>query len=189
MFDPRKNVMTCPQCGAPPSCKNSSIETQHETENDFLRCDHCEALYFPQPNAEGIRVLGVPSDFSCPQCRTQQLVHASVGGERVFYCEVCHGLLIRIRVFPDVVSQVAEQMRLHHLTSEYPGKQPDWDQLKRLVKCPLCDAPMDAHPYAGPGAVIIDSCSDCCVNWLDRGELQRIVREPDHHFSVSLVDV
>ena len=171
--------MTCPQCGAPLSCTDSSLET----ENDFLRCGDCEALYFPEPNAEGIRVLGVPSDFACPQCRTRQLVHASVGGERVFYCEGCHGLLIQMRVFPEIV----DQMRSHHLTSEYPGKQPDWDQLKRLVKCPLCDAPMDAHPYAGPGAVIIDSCSDCCVNWLDHGELQRIVRAPDHRFAASLV--
>ena len=51
----------------------------------------------------------------------------------------------------------------------------------------MSDAPMDAHPYAGPGAVIIDSCSECCVNWLDHGELQRIVRAPDHHFAATLM--
>jgi Zn-finger nucleic acid-binding protein len=38
---------------------------------------------------------------------------------------------------------------------------------------------MDTHPYAGPGNVIIDSCGDCWLLWLDRGELARIAHAPD----------
>ena len=38
---------------------------------------------------------------------------------------------------------------------------------------------MDTHFYGGPGNVIIDDCSRCCVNWLDHGELMRIVHAPD----------
>jgi Zn-finger nucleic acid-binding protein len=38
---------------------------------------------------------------------------------------------------------------------------------------------MDAHFYAGPGNVVIDSCEDCCLIWLDRGKLMRIVHAPD----------
>ena len=38
---------------------------------------------------------------------------------------------------------------------------------------------MDAHYYAGPGNVIVDSCEDCCLIWLDRGELMRIAHAPD----------
>jgi Zn-finger nucleic acid-binding protein len=41
---------------------------------------------------------------------------------------------------------------------------------------------MDTHPYGGPGNVIIDDCERCEVNWLDYGELQRIVRAPERHY-------
>jgi len=39
---------------------------------------------------------------------------------------------------------------------------------------------MDTHYYAGPGNVIIDDCSQCFLNWLDHGELMRVVRAPDY---------
>ena len=38
---------------------------------------------------------------------------------------------------------------------------------------------MDAHFYAGPGNVVIDSCEECSLIWLDRGELMHIVHAPD----------
>jgi Zn-finger nucleic acid-binding protein len=38
---------------------------------------------------------------------------------------------------------------------------------------------MDTHFYAGPGNVIVDTCDDCSLLWLDRGELTRIVHAPD----------
>ena len=152
--------------------------------NDFLRCDYCETPHFPNPNADGIRVLGIASEYACPACRNEPLAHASVGGERMYYCEKCHGLLISMNVFPAIV----EELRSHHQSSEYAGKQPDWEGMKRLIKCPKCRQPMDAHPYAGPGAVIIDSCSDCYLNWLDHGELQRVVRAPDCRYIMPLDD-
>ena len=162
-----------PNCGAAMSLQPG---------NDFLRCEYCESLHFPEPNSDGVRVLDVPTDSVCPCCSNVNLVHASVGGERIQYCTRCRGMLIGMGVFMAVV----EELRSRHESSEYAGKQPDWNQLQRLVKCPACHAPMDAHPYAGPGAVIIDSCSDCCLNWLDYGELQRIVRAPDHRFAMPI---
>ena len=39
---------------------------------------------------------------------------------------------------------------------------------------------MDTHFYNGPGNVIIDDCDQCELNWLDHGELMRIVRAPDY---------
>ena len=38
---------------------------------------------------------------------------------------------------------------------------------------------MDAHYYAGPGNVVLDSCEDCGLIWLDRGELAHIAHAPD----------
>jgi Zn-finger nucleic acid-binding protein len=37
---------------------------------------------------------------------------------------------------------------------------------------------MDAHVYFGGGNVVIDSCEQCELNWLDHGELMRIARAP-----------
>jgi Zn-finger nucleic acid-binding protein len=37
---------------------------------------------------------------------------------------------------------------------------------------------MDVHPYYGPGNVVIDTCIDCRVLWLDHGELRKIRDAP-----------
>jgi len=39
---------------------------------------------------------------------------------------------------------------------------------------------MEAHLYAGPGNVVIDSCEECDLIWLDRGEAKRIASAADH---------
>ena len=45
---------------------------------------------------------------------------------------------------------------------------------------------MDTHPYAGPCNVIIDTSENCELNWLDYGELQRIVRAPDGKYVMAI---
>jgi len=37
---------------------------------------------------------------------------------------------------------------------------------------------MATHPYYGPGNVVIDSCGQCELIWLDFGELEQIVAAP-----------
>jgi Zn-finger nucleic acid-binding protein len=54
----------------------------------------------------------------------------------------------------------------------------DSEDLRRAINCPQCHHPMDAHFYAGPGNVVVDSCEDCSLIWFDRGELHHIVRAP-----------
>jgi Zn-finger nucleic acid-binding protein len=49
----------------------------------------------------------------------------------------------------------------------------------RALHCPLCKLAMDKHAYGGGGNVDVDSCEQCEVLWLDRGELSRIVAAPD----------
>lgn len=153
-----------------------------EPGKDFLACDYCQSMHFPDPNADGVRVLGESSERNCPRCSIA-LTHASVGGERVLYCERCRGLLVNMGAFMVVL----EELRSRHASSEYVGEQPDWDNLQRTSQCPECGKKMNTHGYAGPGNVIIDSCSECCVNWLDYGEFQRIVRAPDRKFA-TLID-
>jgi Zn-finger nucleic acid-binding protein len=59
----------------------------------------------------------------------------------------------------------------------------DSSDLRRTVDCPQCQHAMEAHFYAGPGNVTIDSCDPCSLNWLDHGELMRIVHAPDERHS------
>jgi Zn-finger nucleic acid-binding protein len=71
-----------------------------------------------------------------------------------------------------------EQLRDVHGAGAAPVAG-DKDDLRRKINCPQCHRPMDAHFYAGPGNVVIDSCEECCLIWLDRGALMRIVHAPE----------
>ena len=42
---------------------------------------------------------------------------------------------------------------------------PDPRDLERKIRCPRCHQTMDTHLYAGPGAIVIDSCSECQFDW------------------------
>ena len=157
--------MNCPNCGAAMRLKDDA---------DYLICDYCETPQFPDVNAEGVRVLGLAASISCPVCAIP-LTHASVARERIFYCERCHGMLIGM----DVFSEIVEDLRSRRETTVDAAHGMDWKDLDRRIKCPKCSATMDTHPYCGPGNIVIDTCENCSVNWLDYGELDRVVRAPD----------
>ena len=141
---------------------------------DYLICDYCETPHFPDPNADGVRVLGVDAGIACPICAVS-LVHASVARERIFYCQRCRGMLISMNVFTEIVADLRSR---REITAD-AANPPDWKDLDRRIHCPKCRATMDTHPYMGPGNIIIDTCEPCVVNWLDYGELDRVVRAPD----------
>jgi len=61
----------------------------------------------------------------------------------------------------------------------------DSKELDRRVLCPHCRQEMDTHIYGGGGNVVISDCERCEMNWLDHGELDRIVRAPDRQFSLD----
>jgi hypothetical protein len=52
------------------------------------------------------------------------------------------------------------------------------NEMARRVLCPYCHQLMDTHPYAGPGNIVIDTCSNCEVIWLDYGEINQVVNAP-----------
>lgn len=156
--------MNCPSCGAPMRLK---------ADADSYTCDYCHSAYFPDADDEGVRVLGEASGELCPVCNLA-LVHAAIGGVRIRYCMYCHGMLIPMQVFETLI---AELRSVATGTVEQP--RAERRDLQRKAACPQCRARMDAHFYAGPGNVVIDSCESCALNWLDRGELRHIVRAPD----------
>jgi Zn-finger nucleic acid-binding protein len=157
--------MNCPSCGAP---------LRLEDDKDFLACDYCRNICFPEKNEDGVRLLGEAAGLACPVCSVP-LEHAALGGMRIFYCGRCRGLLVPMHTF---VALLQDLRARQGGSCEIPHAV-DRKGLERSLACPRCHARMDTHFYAGPGNVIIDDCSRCRLNWLDHGELMRIVRAPD----------
>ena len=157
--------MNCPSCGAPMHLK---------PDMESFRCDYCRSVYLPQQNDEGVRVLDEAVGEACPICNIP-LVNAAIAGERIDYCTGCHGMLISMGTFQSLVDELPHASGAGTLVPP----QADKDDLRRKIGCPRCHHPMDAHFYAGPGNVIIDSCETCNRIWLDRGELLRIARAAD----------
>ena len=143
-------------------------------DEDCLKCDYCKSTFFPAQNDDGVSVLGIPAAEECPICAIP-LMHAALAKIRILYCTNCRGMLIPMGVFLSLVEQ---------LRAGQPGTliapAPDPHDLERHINCPRCHKPMDTHFYNGPGNVIIDDCDPCSLNWLDHGELTRIVRAPDY---------
>jgi Zn-finger nucleic acid-binding protein len=158
----------CPACGAPLTPKPDIAGYQ---------CDYCHAVFYPGEEDDGVQVSSEPADPSfdqaCPLCN-QTLVHATIAKMPLLYCTECHGLLMRMGTLPDLVDAL-------RATNPTPAVQtpPDQGDLKRVLQCPQCHCRMDTHFYAGPGNVIVDSCGNCFLIWLDGGELMRIVHAPD----------
>ncbi len=156
--------MNCPSCGAPMKLKS---------DMQSFKCEYCQAVYFPEKNDDGVRVLDEPSGHDCPVCAVP-LKHAYLSNNPIIYCTKCNGMLIAMGMLEPMIE---EQRSAHDAVAAPPP--PDKDDLKRKINCPQCHRPMDAHLYGGPGNVVIDSCEDCSLIWLDRGELMRIAHAPD----------
>jgi Zn-finger nucleic acid-binding protein len=157
--------MNCPACGAP-------ITLKPDTQG--FKCDYCHAVFYPGEE-DGVQISSDPGDSSqaCPLCNTP-LVKATITSVQALYCTECHGLLLRMGALSDLIDALRANL-------DKPAVQtpPDRGDLKRSIQCPQCHRRMDTHFYAGPGNVIVDSCGDCYLIWLDRGELMRIVHAPD----------
>ena len=141
---------------------------------DYLKCDYCKSIFFPAKDDEGVSVLAVASEESCPICAVP-LMRAALEKIRMRYCTRCRGMLIPMATFIALVEE---------LRAGEPGTliapTPDTHDLQRKINCPHCHRRMDTHFYNGPGNVIIDDCDNCELNWLDHGELMRIVLAPDY---------
>ncbi len=139
-----------------------------------LTCDYCDSVYVPEPNNEGVRVFD-KSQHYCPLCR-ELLSQASINRYALEYCEKCRGMLIDMEEFLAVV----EDLRLSRGIANVQYPPPNRADLNRRIACPNCGQAMDAHPYGGPGNIVIDSCENCSLNWLDHNELHRVAVAPDY---------
>jgi Zn-finger nucleic acid-binding protein len=133
-------------------------------------CDYCQRVVLPEKNDDGVRVLNEPAGQDCPVCNTP-LVRASLAKVPIVYCTGCRGMLIPMQA----LEPLADELRTGQGSEAVPTV-PGKDELQRKINCPQCHHAMDTHYYAGPGNVVIDSCEDCSLIWLDSGELMRIAR-------------
>ena len=156
----RSMAVNCPNCGA---------AMRLDAAKECLACDFCGTIHFPEPNQDGVCLLGGRSPLPCPVCAVP-LAEAAIAARPLLYCERCRGMLIGMGVFLELL----DTLRAKHPPPERPHPLEPKD-LKRSLRCPQCGQPMDAHAYAGPGAVVIDSCSGCELDWLDNSELRHIV--------------
>ncbi|MBV9500979.1 MAG: zf-TFIIB domain-containing protein [Acidobacteriaceae bacterium] len=148
--------------------------------DDCLACEYCKSVHLPEKSKDGVALLRETSNFQCPLCAVP-LEHALIGRYRTLYCIRCHGNLISMPVFVSLV----EHLRAQQGDAWEIPPPPDPQRLRRRIHCPQCKQTMDTHYYCGPGNVIIDDCDRCELNWLDNGELMRIVRAPDHSLENS----
>jgi len=164
--------MNCPSCGAPMKLK---------PDMDSFKCEYCQSVYLPEKDDDGVRVLGEPSDQTCAVCNLP-LMQAAIDKFRILYCNQCHGMLIPMQEFQVLIDDLQALQRDTIIQTAADGRD-----VRRKIDCPHCHQPMDAHFYAGPGNVVIDSCDRCELNWLDHGELTRIAHAPDSHNPATFV--
>ena len=165
--------MNCPSCGAPLSL---------EGDQESLTCPYCKSIYLPDPDDEGVRLLGEAEGASCPICAIP-LMRATLGRQRIRTCTHCRGMLIPMGNFLALI----EELKAGHTGHGVPHA-PERKELDRRISCPQCHQLMDNHYYGGPGNVVIDDCSRCFLNWLDHGELMRIVEAPDRTYGEEFGD-
>jgi Zn-finger nucleic acid-binding protein len=156
--------MNCPSCGAPMRLKS---------DMESLRCEYCQSVYLPDKNDDGVRVLDEPADEQCPLCNLQ-LVKAVLAKCPILYCKKCAGMLVAMGALEELIAELRAGQGSEAKPSAF-----DQDELRRVIQCPHCHRRMEAHLYAGPGNVVIDSCEECAMIWLDRGEAKRIASAGD----------
>jgi Zn-finger nucleic acid-binding protein len=160
--------MNCPTCSTP---------MEFKTNTGKFQCARCQPVQ--EKDEEGVHITGEASNQSCPICKIP-LSNAAIAAYSIFYCTTCRGMLIPMNEFQALVDE------LHGAQQEAVIQTPaDSKDLRRAVQCPHCHKRMDTHYYGGPGNVVMDSCDACSVNWLDRGELMRIVHAPGEHRSAT----
>lgn len=154
--------MNCKQCGAPLSV---------DEDQDLFHCQYCGSYDFPNPNQDGVALIGELSSSTCPLCE-QSLVSAVVQKIRILSCPHCRGNLVAQSKMLPILRQAKPTASIGNDVPNLPNKA----ELKRTAACPSCRKRMAVYQYGGPGNIIIQGCEHCQVIWLDFGELSRIVQ-------------
>jgi len=140
--------------------------------NAGLRCDYCQCVVATKADDTGVQYLDETRGLKCPACAAE-LWDAVLARVEVKACKQCHGTLVALGAFEGLI----EHMRALHQEREIPPP-PDEAELGRKLQCPRCHQKMDTHIYLGGGNVVMSTCEQCELHWLDGGVLMQIVKAP-----------
>src|ERR1035441_8646634 len=160
--------MNCPNCGAPMRLGDG---------RECLTCDYCQSVYFPEKNADGVRVLDDPSEFSCPVCAVP-LVHAVIEAHPILYCPRCRGNLIPATVFVLIL----QDLRAHRADTVAARSQGTQAAHSVPPVPPRHGHSLLRRPWEHRDRRLSEVRE---LNWLDAGELMVIVRAPDHPYELT----
>jgi Zn-finger nucleic acid-binding protein len=108
-------------------------------ERDYYHCEHCGAYHFPNPNPEGMRVLGEnPEGYQCPLCGITFNMVTVDDFYRGYQCRNCRGLMFNRETFRETI----ETRRAKAKTPPEPVSRFDPTELERTVYCPICEKQM-----------------------------------------------
>ncbi|MDG1874732.1 MAG: zf-TFIIB domain-containing protein [Mariniblastus sp.] len=144
---------------------------------DHLHCAACNTFSFPnelEESFETIKPSGKVTAFQCPICDVGLESGTLFDNTEVCFCRNCRGFVVDTASF----GLMATQVRSLYTGLEDQPIPIDPKQLDIHQPCPVCSEDMDAHPYYGPGNIVLDTCMQCKLVWLDHGELGRIIRAP-----------
>lgn len=125
-------------------------------------------------NDDGIKLTDKSLEFTCPVCPDANLVVAEFHGTQVCACSQCKGFLLDSESLGFLVTG----LRANYKGPEDKPELIKTRELDERMNCPACYQYMYTHPYYGPGNVVINSCGECKLNWLDQGEFAKLIRSP-----------
>ena len=163
--------MNCGNCGAP---------GRLDRERGLFVCDYCHSEFMPPIGDDGVQVLD-HTRLKCPGCQSL-LAEGRIEAHPLLYCTQCRGMLVEMGRFVPLIETLRSYCDRPSAFLSPRGAEDA--ALPRI--CPHCSGPMEHHPYGGPGNIWLDTCERCAVNWLDKGELQKIASAPDRSGSLPL---
>lgn len=138
------------------------------------QCGACGSFWFPTPiekSEDAIVPQNRKTPFDCPRCEVELEV-GKIANTEVCFCPTCRGFVID----SESLGGLIEARRSSYAGPEDKPRPADFRELDVHGNCPACFAKMEAHHYCGPGNIILDTCMQCKLAWLDHGELSKIAR-------------
>lgn len=174
-------AFNCPNCGAAvapdcPSCAycGSAIATRlcpacfGAVSIGMRHCPHCgaEVVDSSPSKTEPLR---------CPRCAINLDLH-SIGQNSISACSKCGGIWADKDDFQNICTREEEQEAVLAFQPQPANTTALSEQKPRraYIPCPECGNLMNCKNFSGSG-IVLDWCRDHGC-WLDRNELQQIVR-------------
>ena len=159
------------------NCENCNTTMPKVHGQNHFECRPCNAFHFPtsiEEAEDSLQATGKMTEFQCCKCDQPLELGKLRNMLDVCFCDNCRGFVIDSESLGEVITE----LRRNYDGEDDKPRPINPDDLDAQHPCPACAEPMDAHPYYGPGNVVIDTCQHCKLGWLDHGELATIVRAP-----------